>query len=374
VEYLDEWASPVTLVFASFYFWNPGTSMQKSQLGLLQSLLHTILSQRPSLIPTLLPFHWQFSRTHGKSSFSWTVSDLATAFRRLSETEFQTKFCLLIDGLDEFDGDHQSLVDLLSRLTRTGNIKILASSRPWLVFQDAFHDCPKLTLQDLTFDDIKLFTYDSLYNQPRFSRLLTLEPERAPGLVNEIVSKASGVFLWVYLVVRSLMEGLTNADRMDDLLRRLDRLPEDLEKFFLRILTALDPFYLKQASEFFRFALEARKPLSLLTFSYVDEIDPDFALKREIKPISIEERGARCEEIKRRINSRCKGLLEPCDSPHVTPQTPDDVVYKTARYEVGFLHGTVRDFLRTPTVHIRLVAHDTADFDANLALAKAFIA
>jgi hypothetical protein len=246
LEYLEKWASPVNLVFASFYFWNPGTSMQKSQLGLLQSLLHTILSQRPSLISTVLPSHWQFSRAYGKSSFSWAISDLTVAFRRLSEAELRTKFCLLIDGLDEFDGDHQSLVDLLSRLTRTGNIKILASSRPWLVFQDAFHDCPRLTLQDLNLEDIKLFTYDSLYNHRRFARLLALEPERAPGLVTEIVSKASGVFLWVYLVVRSLMDGLTNADRMDDLLRRLDQLPEDLEKFFLHILTALDPFYLEK--------------------------------------------------------------------------------------------------------------------------------
>jgi hypothetical protein len=141
------------------------------------------------------------------------------------------KFCFLIDRLDEFDGDHQNLLDLLSCITSTGNIKILAFSLPWLVFQDAFQNCPKRILQDLTRNDIKIFAHDSLYNHPRFSRLLSLEPERTPMLVTEIVDKASGVFLWVYLVVRSLMEGLTNADRMIDLGRRLEELPDNI--FFI---------------------------------------------------------------------------------------------------------------------------------------------
>jgi hypothetical protein len=113
----------------------------------------------------------------------------------------------------------------------------------------------------------------------------------------------------------------------------------------------------------------------LLTFSFLDESDPDFALKREIKPISAEERGVRCEEIERRINSRCKGLLEsrPRQQASFYPDHQDPV-HERDSYTVDFLHRTVRDFLRTPTVHARLVAHDTADFDANLALARALVA
>ncbi|PGH13251.1 hypothetical protein AJ79_03810 [Helicocarpus griseus UAMH5409] len=375
LEYLEQWASPLNIVFASFYFWNPGTSMQKSQLGLLQSLLHKILSQRPSLIPKALPSQSRHYTTHGKANFTWTISELVNAFKLLLETDFETKFCFLIDGLDEFDGDHQALIDMLIGMTRNQNIKILAASRPWLLFQDAFNDCPKLTLQDLTHEDIKVFAHDSLYNHPRFSRMLSMEPDRAPKLVTEIVNKASGVFLWVYLVVRSLMEGLTNADRMEDLQRRVDHLPADLEQLFLHMLTNLDSFYLKQASQLFRLALEAPKPLAVLTFSYLDESDPDFALKSEIKPMSEEEETIRCEEIERRLNSRCKGLLESrrrtsCDE----YSNLDGVVDAVTSYEVDFLHRTVRDFLRTPTVEVQLVAVDNNEFDANMTLARAYVA
>lgn len=375
VKYLGQWASPLPLIVASFYFWSPGTSMQKSQLGLLQSLLFEILDKRPDLISTVFPARWQSTLDPRNTAFTWSSSELSQALKVLAETELKTKFCFIIDGLDEFDGDHQNLADMLFQMTRTPNVKILVSSRPWIVFKDAFEHCPKLVLQDLTHGDIKVFAHESLYKHPRFDRLLSLEPDRAPGLVTEIVDKASGVFLWVYLVVRSLMDGLSNADRISDLQRRLQELPADLEHYFLHILASLDAFYLHQASQLFRLALESRKPLSVLTFSYLDEEDPDFALKKKINPISEEEEAARCETIERRLNSRCKGLLESryrqgCDS----YSNADGVVAERNFYEVDFLHRTVRDFLTTPTIGVELVASDTAEFNAKMTLARAFVA
>lgn len=236
-------------------------------------------------------------------------------------------------------------------------------------------DRPIKVLQDLTHNDIQTFAHESLNSHARFGRLLAAEPQRAPKLITEIVEKASGVFLWVYLVVRSLMDGLTNANRVSDLQRRLEKLPEDLEQYFLHILTSLDSFYLYQASQLFRLAMEARQPLSLLTFSYLDEEDPDFALKLAARPLSDAEVTERCETIERRLNSRCKGLLETrkrqlCDE----YSNVDGVVAGRTSHDVDFLHRTVRDFLSTPTVHFSLVACDTASFDANMTLTRAFVA
>ena len=44
---------------------------------------------------------------------------------------------------------------------------------------------------------------------------------RCDELIEEIVFLARGVFLWVFLVTRSLRWGLTNADDMVDLRARL---------------------------------------------------------------------------------------------------------------------------------------------------------
>jgi hypothetical protein len=43
------------------------------------------------------------------------------------------------------------------------------------------------------------------------------DPQNAPQFVTEIVDRTSGVFLWVKLVVRSLLDGLSNFDRISDL-------------------------------------------------------------------------------------------------------------------------------------------------------------
>lgn len=49
-------------------------------------------------------------------------------------------------------------------------------------------------------------------------------------LIGKVVTKASGVFLWVALVVASLISGMNYGDRVLDLQKRLDLLPSELTK------------------------------------------------------------------------------------------------------------------------------------------------
>jgi hypothetical protein len=51
------------------------------------------------------------------------------------------------------------------------------------------------------------------------------------AIVKDIVAKADGVFLWVVLVVVSLLEGLSNRDEISYLQRRIDLLPQDFGEF-----------------------------------------------------------------------------------------------------------------------------------------------
>ena len=52
---LKGWTPGGTIITASYFFWNSGTSMQMSQQGLLQSLLFQILSSYPALTRNLFP-------------------------------------------------------------------------------------------------------------------------------------------------------------------------------------------------------------------------------------------------------------------------------------------------------------------------------
>ena len=57
-EHLQVWAGQTPLHIARFFFWWRGTAIQKSQDGLLRSLLHDVLHQMPELIPYVLPSQW----------------------------------------------------------------------------------------------------------------------------------------------------------------------------------------------------------------------------------------------------------------------------------------------------------------------------
>jgi hypothetical protein len=145
------------------------------------------------------------------------------------------KLFLLIDGLDEYEGNFEKIAELLCKLSTSANMKICVSSRPLLMFEDVFKGYPSLRLQDLTYQDIVNFVSDELGNYPRFRSLASKEPIRAPELLEEVVTKADGVFLWVHLVIQDLISGLANRDNISDLQRRLQLLPPKLEETCIAI-------------------------------------------------------------------------------------------------------------------------------------------
>lgn len=54
-EDLFSWSKNTALIMSAFFFWKTSTSMQKEQIGLLQSLLHEALGQCCELIPIVHP-------------------------------------------------------------------------------------------------------------------------------------------------------------------------------------------------------------------------------------------------------------------------------------------------------------------------------
>ena len=56
-----------------------------------------------------------------------------------------------------------------------------------------------------------------------------------------------------------------------DLQKRLREFPATLEKYFSHILDSIEPFYREQTAQAFKFALAATEPLSVLTYSFLDE-------------------------------------------------------------------------------------------------------
>lgn len=178
-----------------------------SQRGLLQSLLFQVLRDHRQYIRQVLPERWQRYNHLRRGIHDWTIAELQQALEMIiSEALF--RFAFFLDGLDEFDGNPQVLVEFVGRITEKDNVKLCVGSRPWNLFQDTFEQSPSLRLEQLTYGDIRLYVSERCRQNRRFVNLLRREPDRARDLETAVVDKASGVFLWVYLVVGSLLTGI----------------------------------------------------------------------------------------------------------------------------------------------------------------------
>lgn len=299
------------IVTAGFFFWNSGTGIQMSQQGLLQTLLYESLNRCDDLIQAVFPQRWSSYEMFGQDYRPWSEKELLQGFKRLVQQDgTAARFCFFVDGLDEFDGDPTILINLFKEVVSTSNVKVCLSSRPWLVFEDAFQHNSNMMLQDLTYPDIWSFISSELGPNKQFLVLKKRKASYAEKLIADIAKKADGLFLWVKLVTTSLLAGLTNSDRISDLQRRLDLIPPDLEDLYGKILSSFDPFYLEHASQLFQLVRASYRPISLLALSFADEEDHMYAIEAEVRQLTDEEKWIRCEETRRRLNSRCKGLLE----------------------------------------------------------------
>jgi hypothetical protein len=193
-------------------------------MGLLRSLLYQVLRTCLILVPVILPDAWAMTYSALIKRTSYHMPQLLTqkrfmvAFRALiHQTRLPLKLGFLVDRLDEFEGSegsHQEMADLFKEITQARNVKACLSSRPWVVFSESFKDCPNLRLQDLTRPDITRYVNGKFGKSEAFGTLRKRESEAAHELITEVIEKADGVFLWVQIVVASLLKGIQNRDDM----------------------------------------------------------------------------------------------------------------------------------------------------------------
>ncbi|KAI4701438.1 hypothetical protein J4E81_003178 [Alternaria sp. BMP 2799] len=389
---LERWAGGDHLIVADYYFWSSGAQIQRSQEGLLRSLLWQVLGQDISLASTL--FAEQYLLDAEWSEFP-TFHQLRRAFGRLMNNPLtSTKIVIVVDGLDEFDARGITMTELgemFITATKSGKIKALLSSRPLTEFTDCFASQPQLQLQQLTHNDITKYVDDSLSVHPQMVYLKATYEDDTKALVEEIVSSASGVFLWVKLVVKSLLQGLRNGDKIEELQLRLRALPQDLEALFTHMLSNVPPLYKSQTACIFQIlrcndeghkqsSVTGRdyvRPLSAVRLSYAEAKTKEI-ISAEISPLSDEDLKKIEITTDRRLRSRCAGLLELRtrveSQKEGTGQDESSQVKQRSKKDVVYLHRTVADFLHTKEVWDDLVSHtEGQQFHASLAVLQSLV-
>ncbi|KAF2450179.1 hypothetical protein P171DRAFT_438871 [Karstenula rhodostoma CBS 690.94] len=336
---LGDWAGDRKLTIASFFIWNLGSAEQNTQQGLARGLLYHVLNQNRLLIPVVLPGMWREAHANnGTAQLELpSISELNEAFRRLGTQATNGAYFFFVDGLDEFAGNHREGIEFIKKLTKIPNVKLLLSSRPIDSCVAAFSSKPNLRLQDLTESDITTYIQDTIRKHPYVAEFGLLTGSALDKLVEDLQKKASGVFLWVVLACRTLVDGFEAYDNAEELQRRVDALPEELEDLFRQILGRIPSRFLHQTAKLLRVCFESHSlgvedQIYAFPLAWAEENEFDVEALSKFEPCSSKEQEIKCRRLEGRLRSRCMGLLE----------VHDDTV--------EFMHRTVFEFLKSPDV------------------------
>lgn len=248
----------------------------------------------------------------------FSYQDVVEGFYRLIKLPniYQKRcFCFFIDGLDEYEGtpyeDTKFMVKRLQEWTAIApdGVKMCVSSREYNVFMNHLYTEQSFRLQALTRRDM----YE--YIKERLDEIE--DGKRKRDIIDTIITKANGIFLWVAVVVRSLREYLEDSYDLEALEKEIDAYPEELNALFKYGLMLIGKN--ARAKVFQISAMVDRLKayalnLSLFSISFLEnfEGDPEFAM-RESFPFSglnAETIEARLGQMRKRLNGYCKGLLE----------------------------------------------------------------
>ncbi|RBR04979.1 uncharacterized protein FIESC28_11447 [Fusarium coffeatum] len=401
---LEVWSASKKLFMSNFYFWKPGTSSQNSLNGLYRSLLYSILTEYPELIPSVLPGYWDQAKKDRaviQSPFLISPEIIERSLFMLLKNELfykSRRLCIFIDGLDEFVGsgqhDYRTLVDILDTWVQDShkNLKLCVSSREENVFMNRYQEYQRLRLHQMTWYDLRGYTKKNLSH---------LQNKALPDKLSyEVASKAQGIFLWCTLVVQALRRDIEvdphnsfagSSVRESSIMELLDELPTDLEDIFRYILNRLSrrkKRNLYQTLSMLKVSAESPEinpvTLWLIAYSFLDEYNKDagFALIRESDEGPNGNTASREERMKyalRKLQHESGGLLEAVEN---TLMGRDEMAWRELGYTsdgpnrpiaISYVHRSVPEILeRSEFASERkamLGSFNAADAIANLSLA-----
>ncbi|VUC38094.1 unnamed protein product [Clonostachys rosea] len=310
----NSWKENHQQATVSFFFHARGHDLEKSTAGLYRSILFQILEHYPKLRTILKP---QRKFRHFRSGLQpkWTNELLKELIEEAIE-QFPSSVVCFVDALDECNDDE--IRDMISFFERLGELAIANSVGLLICFSSRHY--PYITMREGIGLEINLEEqddHDADIAEYIDSDLRIGDTKLAQDIKKEVREKASGVFMWVVLVVHILNR---ERGRLHALRQKIQEIPQDLNALFLDIMS-----HGREKNDetllCFQLILVARWPLT------PDELH--FAIISQAKDIYLEAQDLDSKEAQIFLTQCSKGLAEV-----IGP-----------RSTVQFIHESVRDFL-----------------------------
>jgi ankyrin repeat protein len=305
-------------IILSFFFNARGDDMEKSTIGTYRSLLLQLFGQLPALQRVFESLGLLVSDI--SAEYQWKIESLENLLEQVIQNLKGSSVFCFIDALDECD--EQQIRDMVSFFERLGELSISSGAEFRVCFTSRHY--PNITVEkglDLVLEGQEGHNQD-ITNYLE-SELKIGKSKIAQHIRVELQEKASGVFMWIVLVV-GILNKEHDRGRIHALRRRLQEIPKDLHELFRNILIR-DSRNQEDLVLCIQWVLFAKEPLSpeQLYFAILSGIEPDALSEWDDTEITK-------DDIKRFIIDSSKGLTD---------------ITTSKQPKVQFIHESVRDFL-----------------------------
>lgn len=312
----------------SFFFSARGAGLERSVEGLYRSLTYQLVWKRRTLLAQLASLANEKELRYGRGNWTWHVKELKEFFHASIAKAGYGPLKVFVDALDECkDDDVQEAVTAFERsaaasIANGTALNICWSSRhyPHIRVKRSLAIC----MEHQNAEDIAAYVRNEVKN----SSLIDHELE------SEIIEKANGVFMWVVLVFRQLLDAEDQGHSRAEKKHILEDLPSELDDLFRRILNSVKPRHQQTRTLLFQYAMVASESLS------VRDMQVALAFSANPPPESIESWRLSDSYLEPRIafpnfvREVCGGLLE---------------ISKGGDFQ--FIHESVRDFMQSGASH-----------------------
>ena len=324
----------------SYFFHRRGSELQYSQLGMFRAILYQLLSQ-VSCIRTSFGAAWVHKkREHGGMAYAvdWRVEELRDLFSSLLlEAAEEHDIKIFVDALDE--AGEEAAKELISffyglsddvRESR-GCVSICFSCRRYPVLP--------------TYNGLEIWVDQK--NKSDIERYIAIELQKqlikdvghqtaVETLQVEFAKRASGVFLWIALMIPAVAKWYNEGYSLQSLVEYLDEGPADLSYIYEHILReVVDPENRPQTLLLMRLVFLAETPISGLALHHALTVDHDSIRSSNYSAEELKNLVGDESKVERSILSLSGGLVE------IIPDPTD-----RHKSYAQFVHETVNDFLR----------------------------
>ncbi|KAI3393016.1 hypothetical protein diail_4895 [Diaporthe ilicicola] len=293
----------------AYWFFEYRDARKRSLRNMLRSMAYQIAAHDPTYRRALLDMQRTGAQVVNGDAHAIWRNVLGSKLSRC-----QSRIYLVIDALDEADSA-RSLIELLSGLGNVQmSIQILIMSRPLSYIRSSLlrlhKKAPNVIFNEMALtdnlNDIRLAVTDEMDEFPG-------DEEFKQDIIDEVVSRSEGNFLWASLVLKRILQ----CHRQEDVKRVLHSTPDGMDQLYERMVEAIAGL-----------DLEEDRKLSKIFLSWA---------MYSVRPVST-------YELKGVYSAELSSLI---DLRHTVGQLCGEFATLDAQDRINLVHQTAREYIRS---------------------------